>query len=84
MTRLCRCIHNDRLALEWSEGARRRYTIDGDPPGHHAEAGTDFAAIEDGEFSVTPLHFRPTYEPGLPLVERLLAEGVVDPVEGAR
>lgn len=81
VTRLGRRIYNDRLQLEWREGNRRRFTIDGDPPGHEPTPGTDVHAVEQGEISVTPLHFSLTDETGLPLVERLLVEGVVDAVD---
>lgn len=84
VTRLGRRIYNDRLDLEWSEGARRRYAIYGDRPGHHVEDGTDFAALEDGEISVTPLHFELTDEAGMDLVAALLADPAVhmDPAGG--
>lgn len=81
VTRLGRRVYNDRLTMEWRQGNRRRFTIDGDPPGHEPEPGTDVHAVEQGEISVTPLHFSLTDEPGLPLVERLLATGLVDRAE---
>jgi 5'-nucleotidase len=83
VTRLGRRIYNDRLDLEWSEGSRRRYTIYGDRPGHHPEEGTDFAAVEDGEISVTPLHFSLTDEAGIEVVAALLDDPAVhlDPAD---
>jgi 5'-nucleotidase len=57
ITRLGRRIYNDSLLLEQTVAGRRRYTLSGDAPSHHHEEGTDFAAIDDREISVTPLHF---------------------------
>ena len=57
VTRLGRRIYDDRLDLLEDDGARRRYHIYGGSPSHHPEEGTDFAAVEDGAISVTPLHF---------------------------
>jgi 5'-nucleotidase len=72
MTRLGRRIYDDRLILESTDGPRRRFTIYGDNPSHHPEEGTDFAAIEDGVISVTPLHFELTDGSGMETLERLL------------
>lgn len=76
VTRLGRRIYNDRLELvEGADGTRRRYLIYGDDPSHHREDGTDFAAIEAGAISVTPLHFDLTDIGGMEQLERLrLAE----------
>lgn len=74
VTRLGRRIYNDELVLEGSEGTRRRYTIYGDRPGYHAAAGTDFAALEMGEISVSPLHFELTDEEGMDALTALLTE----------
>ena len=58
-------IYRDRLELAEEEEGRRRYRIYGEDPGYHAEDGTDFAAIADGEIAVTPLHFDLTDEAGV-------------------
>jgi 5'-nucleotidase len=73
VTRLGRRIYNDRLELIDEEGGdgRRRYLIYGDNPSHHPEEGTDFAAIEAGEISVTPLHFDLTDIGGMEQLERI-------------
>lgn len=72
VTRLGRRIYDDRLELmEGGEGTRKRYRIYGDNPGHHPEAGSDFAAIEAGAISVTPLHFDLTDIGGMEHLERL-------------
>lgn len=57
VTRLGRRVYHDELTLLSSEGGRRRYTIYGGTATHQKEDGTDFAAIEAGAISVTPLHF---------------------------
>jgi 5'-nucleotidase len=72
VTRLGRRIYNDSLVLEGEDGPRRRYAIYGDRPGHHPEEGTDFAAIEDGHISVSPLHFELTDEQGIDALRTLL------------
>ncbi len=74
VTRLGRRIYNDALVLEGTDGLRRRYTIYGERPGYHAEEGTDFAALEVGEISVSPLHFELTDEQGLDALSGLLAD----------
>ncbi len=57
ITRLGRRIYRDELVLEATDGARRRFTIYGKSASYQREDGTDFAAIEAGEISVTPMHF---------------------------
>lgn len=71
VTRLGRRIYDDRLELLDEEGHRRRYRIYGENPSHHREDGTDFAAIEAGEISVTPLHFDLTDIDGMERLERM-------------
>ncbi len=57
-TRLGRRIYDDELQLQGvAENGRRSYLIYGGSPGHHGEDGTDGAAIEAQQISVTPLHF---------------------------
>ncbi|MEX0992542.1 MAG: 5'/3'-nucleotidase SurE [Solirubrobacterales bacterium] len=62
ITRLGKRIYRDRLELieDADGGRRRRFHIYGDDPSYHAEDGTDFAAIDGGAISVTPLHFELT------------------------
>jgi 5'-nucleotidase len=65
VTRLGRRFYKDRLVeVEDAEG-RVGYDIYNNPPGYHDEEGTDFAAIGEGEISVTPVHLRLTDEAGL-------------------
>ena len=45
------------------------YDIYNNPPGRHEEEGTDFAAIEAAEISVTPVHLRLTDDAGIEELE---------------
>jgi 5'-nucleotidase len=79
VTRLGRRIYDDRLIpVEGAEGGRRRYLIYGENPSHHPEDGTDFAAIEDGEISITPLHFDLTDMGGMERLEQLALHELLD------
>ncbi len=63
VTRLGKRVYRDKLELEEEDETgrrRRRYRIYGMEPTYHQEAGTDFAAIDAGMISVTPLHFELT------------------------
>ncbi len=63
---LGRRIYDDELQLlDEGDGTRRTYRIYGEFPSHHPEEGTDFAAIEDGMISITPLHFDLTARAGV-------------------
>ena len=71
VTRLGRRIYHDELVLESVEGARRRYSIYGNTASYRREEGTDFAAIEAGEISVTPMHFDLTDVEGMTRLEQV-------------
>jgi 5'-nucleotidase len=63
VTRLGKRVYRDKLELEEedeSSRSRRRYRIYGMEPSYRDEEGTDFAAIDAGMISVTPLHFELT------------------------
>ena len=60
ITRLGSRLYNDELIEVKDDRGRLGYDIYNNPPGHHKEEGTDFAAIEDGEISVTPVHLELT------------------------
>ena len=63
VTRLGKRVYRDKLELEEEDEAgprRRRYRIYGMEPSYRQEEGTDFAAIDAGMISVTPLHFELT------------------------
>jgi 5'-nucleotidase len=60
-TRLGRRLYTDELIeVEDEGGSVVAYNIYNNPPGRHEEEGTDFAAVEAGEISVTPVHLRLT------------------------
>lgn len=65
ITKLGRRFYTDELVEVHDENGRTGYDIYNSPPGHHREEGTDFAAIESGEISVTPVHLELTDEAGL-------------------
>jgi 5'-nucleotidase len=71
VTRLGRRVYNDQLTLVSTEGARRRFTIYGGAATYQNEEGTDFAAIEAGAISVTPMHFDLTDIGGMGHLERM-------------
>lgn len=79
VTRLGRRVYNDELTLESTEGARRRFTIYGGSASYQSEEGTDFAALEDGAISVTPMHFDLTDIGGMDHLERLSLADLVGP-----
>jgi 5'-nucleotidase len=61
LTRVGKRVYRDKLELEEEdETGRRRYRIYGMEPSYRQEEGTDFAAIDAGLISVTPLHFELT------------------------
>ncbi|MBC7644837.1 MAG: 5'/3'-nucleotidase SurE [Thermoleophilia bacterium] len=57
ITKLGRRIYRDRLELQSDEGGMSRYSLYGDDPSHHEEAGTDIAAIGRSCISLTALRF---------------------------
>jgi 5'-nucleotidase len=77
VTRLGRRIYNDRLVQESGDGNRRHFRIYGDNPSYEREEGTDFAALDRGEISVTPLHFDLTDIAGMDAIERWRLNGLL-------
>jgi 5'-nucleotidase len=65
VTKLGRRFYKDELVEVRDESGKVGYDIYNNPPGHHEEEGTDFAAIENQEISVTPVHLELTDEAGL-------------------
>ena len=65
VTKLGRRFYQDELIEVRDEEGRVGYDIYNNPPGHHKEGGTDFAAIEDDEISITPIHLELTDTAGL-------------------
>jgi 5'-nucleotidase len=60
VTRLGRRFYKDELVEVRDAEGRVGYDIYNNPPGRHEEEGTDFAAIENDEISVTPVHLQLT------------------------
>ena len=60
VTRLGRRLYMDELMEVKDKEGRVSYDIYNNPPKHHREEGTDFAAIENAEISVTPVHLELT------------------------
>ncbi len=65
VTRLGRRFYRDELVEVRDEEGRVGYDIYNNPPGHHEEEGTDFAAVDNDEISVTPVHLELTDTAGL-------------------
>lgn len=78
-TRLGRRIYDDKLQLQGvSPTGRRSYLIYGESPGHHPEDGSDFAAIEAQQISVTPLHFDLTDTDGVSHLNGLSLDAILN------
>ncbi len=60
VTRLGRRRYTDELVEIRDEAGRVSYDIYNTPPAYYKEEGTDFAAMEAGEISVTPVHLELT------------------------
>jgi 5'-nucleotidase len=69
VTKLGRRFYTDELIEVRDAQGRLGYDIYNNPPGRHEEEGTDFAAVENGEISVTPVHLKLTDEAGLEELE---------------
>jgi 5'-nucleotidase len=65
VTKLGRRMYKDELVEVEVEGGKVAYDIYNNPPGYHEEQGTDFAAVAEGEISVTPVHLELTDDAGL-------------------
>ncbi|CAN5877355.1 5'/3'-nucleotidase SurE [soil metagenome] len=65
VTKLGRRFYKDELIEVKDARGRVGYDIYNNPPGHHEEKDTDFAAISGGEISVTPVHLELTDEAGM-------------------
>jgi len=77
VTKLGRRFYTDELIMVKDESGRLGYDIYNNPPGRHEEEGTDFAAVEAGEISVTPVHLKLTDEAGLEKLESWDMKGLL-------
>jgi 5'-nucleotidase len=69
VTKLGRRFYTDELIEVRDAEGRLGYDIYNNPPGRHEEEGTDFAAVENAEISITPVHLKLTDEAGLEELE---------------
>src|SRR4051812_14671613 len=69
VTKLGRRFYTDELIEVRDAEGRLGYDIYNNPPGRHEEEGTDFAAVENAEISLTPVHLKLTDEAGLEEIE---------------
>ena len=65
VTRLGRRFYRDELTEVRDEEGRVGYDIYNNPPGHHEEEGTDYAANDNDEIGVTPVNLELTETAGL-------------------
>jgi 5'-nucleotidase len=77
VTKLGRRFYMDELIEVKDEKGRLGYDIYNNPPGRHEEEGTDFAAVEADEISVTPIHLKLTDEAGLEELESWDVKGLL-------
>ena len=77
VTKLGRRFYTDELIEVRDESGRLAYDIYNNPPGRHEEEGTDFAAVEAGEISVTPVHLKLTDEAGVEELESWDMKGLL-------
>ena len=71
--RLGKRIYRDELKLDSDEDGVRRFWIYGEQASFEDEAGTDLAALHQGQITVTPIHMDFTHHDGIgPLSEAQL------------
>jgi 5'-nucleotidase len=78
VTRLGRRFYKDELIEVRDQSGRVGYDIYNNPPGHHDEEGTDFAAIGNDEISVTPVHLELTDTAGLEEIDSWDVGGLLE------
>jgi 5'/3'-nucleotidase len=78
VTRLGRRFYKDELIEVRDAEGRIGYDIYNNPPGHHDEEGTDFAAIGNNQISVTPVHLELTDTAGLKEIESWDVDGLLE------
>jgi 5'-nucleotidase len=78
ITRLGHRFYKDELIEVRDEEGKLGYDIYNNPPGHHDEEGTDFAAIGNDEISVTPIHLELTDDASLQELDSWGVEGLLE------
>lgn len=76
VTRLGRRLYKDEIVEVAGEDERIVYDIYNNPPGYEPEEGTDFAALEEGRISVTPIHLDLTDRRGIEETESWDMDGI--------
>lgn len=71
ITRLGRRMYTEGVIERLDPRGRKYYWIGGEPPVWEREDGTDFAAIDAGRISITPLHLDLTHHPSLERLKSL-------------
>lgn len=61
ITRMGKRVYRDVIVKQTDPSGRILFSIDGEDPGWKREPGTDFAAIEEDQISVTPFHLDLTH-----------------------
>lgn len=71
ITRLGKRIYSEGVIERLDPRGKKYFWIGGEPPvWHHAE-GTDFAAVDSGYISITPLHLDLTHHESIPQLKEL-------------
>lgn len=65
ITRLGRRMYTEGVIERLDPRGKKYYWIGGEPPVWEREEGTDFAAIDAGRISITPLHLDLTHHPSM-------------------
>src|ERR671916_3379052 len=78
VTKLGRRFYKDELVEVRDAEGRVGYDIYNNPPGRHEEKGTDFAAIEDDEISITPVHLELTDAPAIEELDTWDVNGLLE------
>lgn len=71
VTRLGRRMYTEGVIERLDPRGKKYYWIGGEPPVWEREEGTDFAAIQDGRISITPLHLDLTHHASMERLKRL-------------
>jgi 5'-nucleotidase len=71
ITRLGKRIYSEGVIERLDPRGKKYYWIGGEPPIWQSVEGTDFAALEEGYISITPLHLDLTHHPSLQTLREL-------------
>ncbi len=71
VTRLGKRTYTEGIIERLDPRGKKYYWIGGAPPVWHPDEGTDFAAIEAGNISITPLHLDLTHHASIPKLRSL-------------